>query len=373
MSRVGIEGLRFETARLRCGPWIEEATRVGVDLDRTVADLMTPRTTKMLPETWRGEFTIERARGWIEEREADSTTLLVTERATDLPVGLVILAEMPSEGDDVDVRIGYLVSEQQQGQGIGTELVAGLVDRIRHLPEISTMTGGVAPGNAASIRVLDRAGFQRVEGDDIGEHGDELLYRLDLASEWDDVASAWDDEPATRAYASAAYSSLVALLRDTPLSLADARVLDFGCGTGLMTERLADAGASVLAVDTSVVMLDVLRAKQRLIESRDVVTSTTLPRPGQTFDLVVCSSVCSFLDDYPGTVAELVALLAPGGLLVQWDWERTPDDDGGLSRDQIRSTLEAAGLADVDVGVGFEVDVEGERMAPLMGHGRAPK
>lgn len=178
-ERVGIDPdtLRFESERLRCGPWIEEAGRLGADLGRTVADLMTPGTTRMLPEAWHGEFTPERARVWIEEREADSTTLLVTEKASRQPVGLVILAEVPQDGDDVDLRIGYLVAQHRQGQGLGTELLARLVDRVRHVPAVDTLTGGVDPGNTASIRVLERAGFRRVDGHD-GD-GDQLLYRLD--------------------------------------------------------------------------------------------------------------------------------------------------------------------------------------------------
>jgi len=87
-------------------------------------------------------------------------------------------------------------------------------------------------------------------------------------------------------------------------------------------------------------------------------------------DLIVCSSVCAFLDDYPATVIDLTSRLAGGGFFVQWDWERTADDDHGLSRDQIRHALTAAGLQAVEVGIGFEVTAEGHSMAPLMGTGR---
>jgi RimJ/RimL family protein N-acetyltransferase len=369
-ERVGIDrdGFRFETERLRCGPWIEEAGRVGVDLERMVADLLTPHTTKLLPGAWHGEFTVERARTWIEEREADSTTLLVTEKTTSQPVGLVILAVVPQESGAGDLRIGYLVSETRQGLGIGTELLAGLVERARGVPAIGTLTGGVDPGNAASIRVLERAGFYRV--DDQDRDGDQLLFRLDVGTEWDGYASIWDDDPTARAYASAAFSSLQELLRAGSVSLTGAHVLDFGCGTGLLTEYLADAGASVYALDASRPMLDVLRSKTRLIESGHVVTGTSLPRSGQAFRVVVCSSVCSFLDDYPATVAELVAMMEPGGLFVQWDWERTPGDDHGLARDEIVAALQGAGLIDVEVSIGFEIEAGGQRMAPLMGHGR---
>ncbi|RLE24984.1 MAG: hypothetical protein DRJ50_03810, partial [Actinobacteria bacterium] len=110
------------------------------------------------------------------------------------------------------------------------------------------------------------------------------------------------------------------------IALAGARTVDFGCGTGLLTEQLVSAGAAVEAVDTSTEMLAVLDSKVAQHSWTTVGTGTEVPTTKQVFDLIVCSSVCSFLDDYPGTVADLVALLRPGGLFVQWDWERTGDD-----------------------------------------------
>lgn len=177
----------FETDRLRCGPWIDEAERIGVDLERTVADLLTPCTTRLLPEAWHGEFTVDRAREWIALREADSTTLLVTDKTTSQSVGLVILAGVPLDDGETDVRIGYVVSETRQGQGIGTELLAGLVERARHQPAIATLTGGVDSSNAASIRVLERAGFHRIDERDSDEG--QLIFRLDVGDAWDGCAS----------------------------------------------------------------------------------------------------------------------------------------------------------------------------------------
>ena len=92
----------------------------------------------------------------------------------------------------------------------------------------------------------------------------------------------------------------------------------------------------------------------------------------QGFDVVVCSSVCAFLDDYPATATQLVQRLRPGGRFVQWDWERTGDDDHGLTREQVHAALCSAGLVDVDVRTGFDVDVDGHRLSPLIGTGRRP-
>lgn len=194
-----------------------------------------------------------------------------------------------------------------------------------------------------------------------------------MSDEWDQYAPTWDGDPLARAYATAAFASLDELVDAMGSTLEGADILDFGCGTGLLTEHLVATGGTIDAVDTSSGMLDVLDAKIERHGWTTVRTGTALPDGAGRFDLVVCSSVCAFLDDYPTAVADLVSRLRPGGLFVQWDWERTADDDPGLSRDQIRRTLTTAGLTDVDVRTAFTIDVDGHTLAPLMGRGRRPR
>ena len=189
---------------------------------------------------------------------------------------------------------------------------------------------------------------------------------------WDAYADGWDEQPGTRAYASAAFQSLLSILGPTGIELAGSRVVDFGCGTGLLTEQLVGAGAEVVAVDSSPAMLAVLRAKAERHRWVNVTTAADLGGAPVDCDVIVCSSVCSFLEAYPAVAAELAALLRPGGLFVQWDWERTADDDHGLTRDEIVGALRGAGLEHVEVAIAFEVGVDGQTMRPLVGHGRRP-
>lgn len=191
-------------------------------------------------------------------------------------------------------------------------------------------------------------------------------------SEWDEYAPDWDDDPAARAYSRAAFNSLTTTLDRYDLSVGALRVCDFGCGTGLLTEQLADAGATVFAIDTSPKMLAILDDKINRRGWQQVSTSLALPAESQRFDLIVASSVCSFLDDYPGTVVDLATRLDPGGLFVQWDWEadEANEDPHGLSREAVHTALSGADLSNVQVDVGFEVAFEDQMMRPLMGHGR---
>ncbi|MCA9577917.1 MAG: class I SAM-dependent methyltransferase [Myxococcales bacterium] len=190
---------------------------------------------------------------------------------------------------------------------------------------------------------------------------------------WAEQAPSWDSDPVVRAYADAAWSSL----RAHGEPRAGARVLDFGCGTGLLSERMAPHVAEVIAVDASPAMVAVLSEK-RIPNVRAGVASwtpATIDRDDLArgpFDLVVCSSVCAFLDDYPGTVAMLARRLAPGGVFVQWDWELDPlaAEPFGLTTSGVRSALEGAVLDVVSVGTGFDVAIEGGSMRPLMGVGR---
>lgn len=189
---------------------------------------------------------------------------------------------------------------------------------------------------------------------------------------WDDEAAGWDDDPAVRTYAAAAFRSLNETLASRGVPWVGARVLDFGCGTGLLTAAMAEHAREVVGLDASVAMIDVLRAKAAP-NVRAVAGDLEALELG-AFDLITCSSVCAFLPDYPATVAALVGRLVPGGLFVQWDWELDPDEEEpfGLSRDTIRQALLDAGLEGVEVNVGFEASFQGQTMAPLLGVGRKP-
>lgn len=198
----------------------------------------------------------------------------------------------------------------------------------------------------------------------------------DSANEWDEVADGWDSDPAARAYSEAAFQSLTDALSTRGSSLAGARVLDFGCGTGLLTEQLSGHAKEIVALDLSSKMLARIDEK---IEDRGwkhvrtmVGSHAAATALGETFDLIVCSSVCAFVPDYPATVAALASVLSPDGLFVQWDWEFDPDAEEpyGLSRESIRSALKSANFADITVRTAFELPMGEMVMKPLMGIGR---
>lgn len=144
-----------------------------------VATMLIEPVTRSLPPAWQGRYTVERAREWLKERDDEGVTLLIIDKSTKQAVGLMILFETDakSDGDGLEVRLGYLLSESTWGKGFASELVRGFVGWCRDQASISSIAGGVAQDNPASRRVLEKNGFRLVQRD--GESADdEDLFRL---------------------------------------------------------------------------------------------------------------------------------------------------------------------------------------------------
>ena len=101
--------------------------------------------------------------------------------------------------------------------------------------------------------------------------------------------------------------------------LASQRVLDVGCGGGLLAEALARAGATVTAIDLAPGMIEVARlhaAESGLAIDYRTVDADALRASGATFDIVTCMEMLEHVPDPAAMVATLGALLRPGGTLV---------------------------------------------------------
>jgi 2-polyprenyl-3-methyl-5-hydroxy-6-metoxy-1,4-benzoquinol methylase len=187
-------------------------------------------------------------------------------------------------------------------------------------------------------------------------------------TDFDAKAASWDADPqkADRARRVAA-----AIATRVP-ALAGRRVLEYGCGTGLLGFALRPRVAAVTLADSSAGMLEELRRKIAA-SGLDGLTPLRLdlatdPAPAERFDLICSLMTLHHVPDTAGLLRAFRGLLEPGGMVALADLEA---EDGsfhgagakvhhGFDRGTLQAQLEAAGFREVQ----FETVVEVRKEAP---------
>ena len=176
------------------------------------------------------------------------------------------------------------------------------------------------------------------------------------ANRFDQAASTWDEQPRRVKLARAVADEIG---RQVPLSR-DIDVLDFGCGTGLLTLALLPLVRSVTGADTSAGMLDVLRQKvqsQGLANVETILLDPEVPLPSSVhFHLIVSSMALHHVADLAPVFKRFHEQLHPGGRVALADLDR---EDGsfhedprdvhhlGFERSEIEALLAEAGFVDL--------------------------
>jgi 2-polyprenyl-3-methyl-5-hydroxy-6-metoxy-1,4-benzoquinol methylase len=192
--------------------------------------------------------------------------------------------------------------------------------------------------------------------------------------DFDAAASEWDEEPRRVKLA----GEIADAIRTTlPLS-AEWDAMDFGCGTGLVTVRLAPYLRSIVGVDSSRGMLDRLDAKIQAAELFNIRTNLAEEILGgpfaARFHLITSAMTLHHIQDTVPLLRSFHALLHPGGYVALADLEAedgTFHDDPtgvfhyGFSRELLAEMFRQAGFSSISVATATEV-VKGERHFPVL-------
>ena len=105
---------------------------------------------------------------------------------------------------------------------------------------------------------------------------------------------------------------------DTQCGLQGKRVLDVGCGGGILADSMARKGANVTGIDLSskalrVAQLHALEAQTGNIQYREISAEALAREEAESFDVVTCMEMLEHVPD-PGSVVRACAqLVRPGG------------------------------------------------------------
>ncbi|KAF3764112.1 hypothetical protein M406DRAFT_43603, partial [Cryphonectria parasitica EP155] len=230
-------------------------------------------------------------------------------------------------------------------------------------------------------------------------------------------AAAWDNNPDVHRASEGALQAILAaqppiLSSSSSSSLSSAEVLEIGCGTGLLTLRLAPHVSSILAIDAAEGMIDALRLKLDRLEDdseREDKTMRTKVHPlcimlqdpedprlppntttattaldgkmttttgrRKKFDLVISHLVLHHIADLRALLVTMHGCLKPGGELALTDFEDFgpearkfhPEskmfgvERHGINREWFAAQMAEVGFEHVDVKPSWTMNKEVER------------
>jgi len=182
--------------------------------------------------------------------------------------------------------------------------------------------------------------------------------------DFDKEANRWDEAPGRVKLA----ADIAAAITDAGIINTDMNVLDFGCGTGLLTLHLQPLVHSVIGIDNSAGMLEVLRSK---IESQNIanvqIRNMNIEQGDVMegcYDLIVSSMTLHHIREIKPLLDQFHKILAPRGYLCIADLY--PDEgqfhansDGvfhnGFDRETLQRVFAAASFDIIEFKTAAEV------------------
>jgi len=113
-------------------------------------------------------------------------------------------------------------------------------------------------------------------------------------------------------------------------------VMDFGAGTGLIAQHVADKVGKVIAVDVSESMLVKLAAKDELKDKVDILCQNIIEQPiGTEFDLIVSAMAMHHVENTDTLIQRFAEHLKPGARILDFG-QRAPGQKKSLAHVQLK-------------------------------------
>jgi 2-polyprenyl-3-methyl-5-hydroxy-6-metoxy-1,4-benzoquinol methylase len=174
--------------------------------------------------------------------------------------------------------------------------------------------------------------------------------------DFDAAAATWDENPGRVKLVHDVAQAIIGTIQPGPVM----DVLDFGCGTGLLTLALQPHVRSITAVDSSQGMIDVLDAKVKAQNLKNVRTRRVDLEQGDeltgSFDLAASSMTFHHIRDTGMLLDRIAGVLRPAGRIAIADLD---SDEGkfhdsnegvfhfGFDRHMMMRSFAAAGFVSV--------------------------
>ena len=151
------------------------------------------------------------------------------------------------------------------------------------------------------------------------------------------------------------------------------RMLDIGCGAGILSEPLARLGADMVGIDPAAENIEAARlhaAENEVAVDYRATTAESLAEAGERFDVVLAMEVVEHVADVQLFIARCAEMVKPGGLMIaatinrtlksfalaivgaeyvlRWLPRGTHSWDKFVTPDELEIAMERAGLATTD-------------------------
>lgn len=174
-----------------------------------------------------------------------------------------------------------------------------------------------------------------------------------MSEKFDLAAKEWDKGDMRQGTAQSVFQAIVGRIALQK----SMNILDFGCGTGLLSFKVAPLVKSVTGVDVSTKMLEELEAKNSSAIYVKALNHDMLAHPiKETFDGVVSSMAMHHIEDTAKLLGAFYAHLSRGGFVALADLEAEEgtfhsDNEGvhhfGFDKEKLRATMAAIGFVNI--------------------------